>query len=171
MPTRNEIINTEITTDPLARGYAGLSSEKIRDDANTTYRVNAQGVWLSDLYQYLSHEMNDPGTGEEWPVLVMLKELAEENTVQGTPENDQFADKVAINLMGFIDKATDAGGQLIWLDFSKPAIEFTFDTLRNVGVISQVQRDAIENLSDVPQSRAAELGTGTWTTGDVVRNK
>jgi len=169
--TRNEIIAEELAADPLGRGYAGMSDEAARNDMNTEYRVNEQGVWLSDAYQYLSHEMSQPPALNSWPVLVMLKELAELGTLQGTPEPTTNSQEIAINLMGFINKATDSDGQLIFLDFSAFLISFSFDTMRDIGVITQAQRDALPLLSDVPQSRGNELTVGTLTTFDITNNR
>ena len=170
MDTRDETIASELSGDPLGRTYSGLSDEAARDDMNSEYRINDQGVWLSDAFQYLSHRNNDPGTGSAWPCLVMLRELAEDGTVQAVAATPD--DKVAAeNLMGFFSKASDAGGQLIYMDFSQAAISLSWDAMVNVGVVKQSQRDELETLSNVPQSRGVELEVGSLTTTDITRNR
>ena len=169
--TRDEIIAEELATDPLTRGYAGMSDDAARDDMNTEYRTIAQGVWLSDLYQYLSHRNCDPGSGFDiWPCLVMLKEARESGTVQGQAiaEDERTA---AINLDMFFDHVSDIGGQSIYQDFSQAAIRLSWDAMVSVGVITQTQRDTIPTLSDIPQSRGNELGVGRITTADISRNR
>ena len=128
-------------------------------------------MWLSDLYQYLSHKNSDPGSGfDTWPCLVMLREARFDGTVQGQAiaEDERTA---AINLDLFFDHVSDAGGQSIYQDFSKAAIRLSWDAMVSVGIISQTQRDELPTLSNVPESRAAELNTGTWTTADISRNR
>ena len=39
--SRVDIYRTEITGDPLTRGYSGLTDVQIRDDLNTAYRTQA----------------------------------------------------------------------------------------------------------------------------------
>ncbi len=168
MATKDEIITAELTDDPLVRGYSGMANaEAKRDDGNITYRTLAQGVFLSDAYQYLSHRNNDPGTGQPQPILVQLEELADLGTVQGVTatSTDQIAAK---NLMGFFDKATDAGGLLIFMDFSQAAIRLSWDAMVAVGVLSQSQLDTLKLLSDVPISRWAELGVSPVSTQDII---
>jgi hypothetical protein len=170
MANRDEIIASELATDPLTRGYSGMNDEQARDDMNTDYRVNAQGVWLSDAYQYLSHRNNNPGGGA-WPILVMIKELAEAGTIQGTPTGTATDQTTGKNLMGFIEKAGDQGGQLIFMDFSQAAISLSWDLMVSLSIMSQSQRDELETLSNVPQSRGAELTVGTLTIADITRNR
>lgn len=39
MPTEAQILKTEILTDPLTRGYSGMSDQQVADDLNTAYRT------------------------------------------------------------------------------------------------------------------------------------
>ena len=173
MATRDEIIQNELQFDPLGRDYASMTDEQARDSANAEDRTLEQGVWLSDAYQYLSHRNEQPAdspSGQPWPVLVMLQELAESGTVQtmARSESDQVA---ARNLWGFFAKATDAGGQLIYMDFSQAAIRLSWDAMVSAGVLDPVQRAELETLSNIPQSRAAEIGAPNWTTFEVQKNR
>ena len=187
MATRDEIIAQELATDPLGRNYAGLSDDAARDDMNDNYRTLEQGVWLSDLYQYLLHEVHNPRAGtppasRPDACLRMLAELATDGTIQresttdptnsGTPRTITLQDQLAAeHLFGFITKATDAGGQFIFCDFSRGVISQTWDVMVDVGVIGQTERDAIETLSDIPQSRAAELTVPNVTSEEIRRNR
>jgi len=180
MATRDEVIAEELSVDPLARNYIGMDNPTAAADMNTEYRTLEQGVWLSDAYQYLSHRNNDPGTGRALPCLVMLQECAENATVDGQVVADDFQ-LAAKNLMGFIAKSTDAGGELIWMDFSQGAIRQSWDAMVTIGVIDQNQRDTLGTLSNVPQSRGNELkyqdangrdmSVGEVTAYDVERNR
>jgi len=176
MATKNEIIMAELTTDPLSRGYSGMpNAENKRDDGNIMYRTLEQGVFLSDAYQYLSHEAHDPGTAgsNSFPVLTNLRELADDGVIQGIGYPG-FPVVAAQNLMGFFAKSTDAGGQLIFMDFNKVSeggikvIDFSWNQMVTVGVLSQVQLDTLKLLSDVPISRWTELGVSPVTTQDIV---
>lgn len=167
--TRDEIIAQELATDPLARGYAGMSDEAARNDINSEYRSLEQGVWLSDLYQYLSHRNSNPGAGA-WPCLVLLREARESGTVQTVVITDDER-TAAINLDMFFDRVSDQGGQSIYQDFSQAAIQLSWDTMVTIGVITQAQRDALESLSYVPQSRGSELTVGSVTTYDISKNR
>lgn len=42
-------LRNEIETDPLGRGYAGMTNEQIAADLNTTYRTRLKPLGMSDL--------------------------------------------------------------------------------------------------------------------------
>jgi len=51
MATKIEILTTEITGDPLTRGYAGMSDQAVADDLNTVYRSqNRTSMTASEVY-------------------------------------------------------------------------------------------------------------------------
>ena len=46
------ILNTELTTDPLGRGYAGMTAEQATDDLNTVYRdKNRTSMLGSEIWE------------------------------------------------------------------------------------------------------------------------
>jgi hypothetical protein len=43
-----QTLNTELTTDPLTRGYAGMTDQEAADDLNTVYRTRPRGSMNGD---------------------------------------------------------------------------------------------------------------------------
>jgi hypothetical protein len=43
-----QALNTELTTDPLTRGYSGMTDQQAADDLNTVYRTRDRGSMLGD---------------------------------------------------------------------------------------------------------------------------
>lgn len=74
-----EILKAEVTTDPLARGYAGMTDTELTADLNTAYRtrtrefVTRQELWdaivLSDVAA-----LNANNTASFWNFMHMLPE-------------------------------------------------------------------------------------------------
>lgn len=61
MATREEIIKQEIDTDPLSRGYAGMTDKQVTDDMNTIYRSAPGGV--DAMITYMVTENNRTNNG------------------------------------------------------------------------------------------------------------
>ena len=181
MATRDQVIATEIQTDPLNRGYLGALDDDVRDDINTAYRPFDQGVFLSDLYQFLIEQTFNPPQSQandgSWPVLELMRELSESRTIQGQDKNVAnnplgVNDEVAArHMLSYLQKATDSDNNIIVLDMSKQVNIQSWDLMVADGCISQNTRDAIDDLSDTTQTRGSELGVGSVTTADITRNR
>lgn len=71
----SQIIKTEIDTDPLARGYSGMSDQEIADDMNTAYRErNRTSMTASEVYNLIDQTdwagVVDPADRQEiWDIL------------------------------------------------------------------------------------------------------
>ena len=51
MPVDNATLVTELTTDPLGRGYSGMTDQQAADDLNTAYRSrNRSSVKGSEIF-------------------------------------------------------------------------------------------------------------------------
>lgn len=46
-------LKSEITADPLGRGYAGMTDQQVADDLNSVYRTRDINVSMRDLIVYL----------------------------------------------------------------------------------------------------------------------
>ena len=190
MPTRDDAIATELATDPLTRNYIGLSDDGARDDINSVYRPFPQGVFITDLFQYLIEQTFNPpqtqATDGSWPVLILMQELRDTQLIQGQNKaaddstmlstNDKIA---AQHMLSYFNAITDTTSRTLRLDMSKGINVQSWDQMVFVGCMNQAQRDSIDGLSDILQSRAVELtfddpnnGTvGSVTTADIARNR
>ena len=190
MPTRDDIIATELATDPLTRNYVGLSDDGARDDINLEYRPFPQGVFITDLFQYLIEQTFNPpqsqATDGSWPVLILMEELRDTMAIQGQNKaaddstllntNDQIAAK---HMLSYFSAITDTSSRTLRLDMSKGVNVQSWDQMVFVGCMSQMQRDSIDGLSDILQSRGNELTfddpkngfVGVVTTADITRNR
>ena len=190
MTTRDDVIATELATDPLTRNYVGLSDDGARDDINSEYRHFPQGVFLTDLYQYLIEQTFNPpqnlASDGAWPVLLLMQELRDFMQIQGQNKaaddstiltiNDQVAAKHMLSYFGVV---TDTTSRTLRLDMSKGVNVQSWDQMVFVGCMNQTQRDAIDGVSDILQSRGTELtfddpvnsSVGSVTTADITRNR
>jgi hypothetical protein len=70
-----QIIKTEIDTDPLTRGYSGMTDQEIADDMNTEYRErNRTSMTSSEVYNMIDQTewagIVDPADKQEiWDIL------------------------------------------------------------------------------------------------------
>jgi hypothetical protein len=70
----HQILADEINTDPLSRGYAGMTDHQVADDINTEYRtVTIPEVSPTEIYQAI-----DP---PEWVALSALFQLVVTNVI------------------------------------------------------------------------------------------
>ena len=190
MPTRDDVIATELATDPLIRNYAGLSDDGARDDINSEYRPFPQGVFLTDLYQFLIEQTFNPpqaqATNGAWPVLLLMQELRDDMAIQGQNKaaddstilelNDSIAAK---HMLAYFAVVTDTTSRTLRLDMSKGINIQSWDLMVFTGCMNQSQRDQIDGLSDIFQTRGNELtfddprngSVGSVTTADITRNR
>lgn len=68
------ILNDELTADPLARGYSGLSDQEAADDLNTEYRSrNRTGMTPTEVYNNVDEtewlNLTDAQRQEIWDIL------------------------------------------------------------------------------------------------------
>jgi hypothetical protein len=73
-------LNTELITDPLGRGYSGMTDEEATDDLNTEYR----DVNYPILIDLINQSIRDNGKWTEF------RESADIQTVAGTYDNQSM---------------------------------------------------------------------------------
>lgn len=130
-----QILKTEVTTDPLGRGYAGMTEDVVIASLLTSDRPARQIV---DIWQ-VKKLLLEAG---EWPMLVLAQ----------TNENAQLAG-AALSAVAYINDQ-----RFEHLDMDLPAVQTMIGALRDAGIISQATYNSVDALATTTQTRAAELG-------------
>lgn len=137
------VLTTELTTDPLERGYSGMSDAEVAASLNAADIPKRVRVSVPQLAQHLM----ESGL---WPAIITA-----------TGEQDT-ATADAAGLL--VDAATAPPDEI---DVDSVGLSSALASLVSGGVITQPQRDAIDALAETTTSRAAELGLGTVKPGHV----
>lgn len=140
---------SEITIDPLARGYAGMTDEQVTADINTEYRVVNYSIQL-DLLNFTIRE-----NGKWTP----FRELADLQTVAGTYDNQSMRE--FMDLFGTFTINTEYDMQSTYMTTLR-------DDMVTEGSMSAPISSAINDLGIQTVSRAVELELGSVQTGDVI---
>ncbi len=96
-----QILADELTNDPLARGYAGMTDSQARDDVNTAYRDAPAAVRVDQVRQYLTTQISGTAANQR-SLIDMLREYAEDGTVRGVAGAETGPE------------ARRSGAQMIW---------------------------------------------------------
>ena len=141
---RIEKIRSEITTDPLARGYAGMTDAQVATDMNLVYRTNKAGV--VDGYR----------VRERINVADFDAQLAPSNKTQNR-------ELVSAFFSGQVNLQDDCLKQAFWTIF--PA--GTVSRKNWTGETGADGRWLGDDITKIKVSRGEELGVGKVRVGDV----
>ncbi len=186
-PAQLQILKTEIDTDPLTRGYAGMTDLQIADDMNLFNRAGAAPS--SAVFAYLASETNQTGQGSDTTatsILGRLQHVAEARPKATQVGNEYDGDDV-------FDRGTASGhvkvkekhaaamlfalvtsGQSVDVDWTANAFDSALDELvgnANAGVMKPGDKTAIVALSQNITTRGRELGLGKVREGHVTQAK
>ncbi len=166
-----DTLKTELTDDPLARGYAGMDDQAAADDLNTAYRDSATSV--SAMLQYLIENRSRTNNGTDTVASSMLGRLAVcadaaiAEDLFGSGTNAQQEHIHAAKMMLILVQSS----QLESVNFAGTEFASMLNLLGsgpgNAKVWKQADSDALQALSQGIQTRATELGIGRVKVGHV----
>ena len=149
-------LKAEIVTDPLTRGYAGMSNEAIADSLNTADRLaSIKDVSLGDLNREIDN-MLDANNVRVW-------NLIEVGAEQPTASPFREACRAALSLLQ--NSRPDYPG----VNTRSPLFVGQVDALQAGGAFTEGQATALKSMSDVYQSRAQERRLGYIDASGVAR--
>ena len=143
-----QLLNTELTTDPLGRGYSGMSDEAARIDLNTEYRDRNFPILL-DAVNYAIRENG------KW---TEFRELAELQTVSGTYDNQSMRE--------FMDMFTGFTS-LPEVDMQATYMDGLIDAMVTEGSMGIGVANALKAFGVQTVSRAVELFDTDVIIGDI----
>ena len=164
-----QALATELSIDPLTRGYSGMTDLQAADDLNTEYRP-ANNV-IGAMMEYLvnkKHRTNQGGDDTFSPIIGRLYHVARSNggddpfsragTYTGLDIQHIHACQTFITLF--------ESAQLADLDFNDANLPWGF--VEASGAWSTTHTSDMQALSDNQISRAQELDFGYVLEGDVL---
>ena len=142
------ILSDELTNDPLARGYAGMTDEEATTDLNTEYRDVNYPI-LIDAVNYAIRENG------KW---TQYREASELQTVSGTYDNQSMRE--------FMDMFTGFTS-LPEIDMQGVYMDGLIDDMVTEGSMGAGVAAALKAFGVQTVSRGVELGLGTVRVGEV----
>ena len=142
------VLNTELTTDPLTRGYAGMTDQQAADDINTVYRLVNYPVFTDGLNAAIRESL-------KW---TSYREKSETQTIENVydfPAMREFMD------LFFSTSENQA------LDLQNSYFTWLIDSMVSEGSMGAGAADALRTFGEQTVSRGTELGLGTVAEGDV----
>jgi hypothetical protein len=156
---------TELTTDPLTRGYSGMSDQAAADDVNTLYRP-AEGT-LQELLWHLVQDGNRTNQNNDTlktNMLGRLKHVAD----SAVGSNPFDAGTTPVNYAVTLQMKHAATAMLLLVTspgiasvrFDDADLDLMYNALKDAGIWKQADINTAKALSQNQQSRASELGLG-----------
>lgn len=140
-------LKSELTVDPLGRGYASMSDGAAADRINVSDRTGNVAITPQELHAYFLFN-------GLWQGVVNLS--------NNTTNASQQAAAIALIEICHWWQTIDLGNPTVWNGMGS-----LLTLLRQATVISSAQQSAIVALANKPRSRAEELGLGPVSHLDV----
>lgn len=167
-----QVLKTELTTDPLTRGYSTMSDIQAANDLNTVYRDIDEGG-IEGMVRYLATHKNRTNTGTDTVGSAMLGRLyhVADSAIGANP----FGASPALTVTNAMKHAARSfielfnNSTLSTVDFQNTEIDLFYTACTDAGVWKAADVTALKALSQSKQSRATELGIGYVREGDVAQ--
>ena len=140
------ILRTELTTDPLGLGYAGMTDQQCLNSLLTKTRTRQRTLTTTDLLEW-------SGTSLRFDKIKVAS--------NGSTQN------AARNLSGIMFVLLNAPG--VNLDMNRSASLALVDGLVNQGVLVAADKTALVAAATESINRFAELGIPEYQLGDITR--
>jgi len=141
-------LSVELTTDPLTRGYSGMSDEAATADLNTEYRDVNYPILLDEV----NYAIRENG---KW---TSYREKADLQTVAGTYDNQSMRE--FMDMFGSFTSLPNVDMQGTYMDG-------LIDDMVTEGSMGSGVAASLKAFGEKTVSRAVELGLGTVRVGDV----
>ena len=170
-------IKTELDTDPLVRGYSGMSDKAAADDMNTIYRPGNAAAGA--LFNYLAKETAKDHSSEVAATHILGRLIRVNDAGKAGVGDETF---LTTETPGPFTNLTGAGldacrtllavaeqdrlASLVQV-MSETKFVDLLNAVKDAGVMKPADVTAIQALSDNKQSRASELGLSDVTTAEI----
>ena len=159
-PANFLVLQAELRTDPLGRGYAGMSDAAAAADLNTKYRSALRDVGAVQQYT-LNTAHNPAGTRVTASIWLLTEDVANKvDTLDGVATEQQQ------DAARFFLKILNKNPLDVW-DFTDANLDVTLSRLVGASVMSETDRANIKALSENQATRGEELGIGSVSEGEV----
>lgn len=138
----------ELESDPLARGYSGMSAAEVVVSLNTKDRVQVRDVYANE--RTILAAFANPADGEA--VLQKLEAAAESNAL-------------VARAVKWLQPAQ--GG----INLGDPSTRAILDALQAANVLTETEVATVKSIAEQAISRATEIGHGEAHEGDVAAAK
>lgn len=169
-----DILNAELTGDPLGRGYARMTHEEASLDLNAPIRSGTRVVTVFEIVSYLITQVDGSGL-QRRSSLDMVREFAEQGTVRGLvpsviPPTSLDARRSACRAIWFM--LSRVGAESLSFPVADPNVRDLFisigpDNSSGPSVLQNAQLAAIDGLASESLSRGIEIGFGVVEARDV----
>lgn len=148
-----QVLQDELTNDPLGRGYAAMDNAQAAASLNTVDRTETIPAPLNDVVDKLI----------EWDALAPINAAA--NAYEANPGGATNAQSLAYKVVAYTRAVRDYN--LAGIDFTRPHYSALLTAMVNYNVLTQAQADELAALGTRDVSRAQELGLGRVRPSDV----
>ena len=173
-----EIIKTEITDDPLTRGYSGMTDVQVANDMNTLYRP-LDNVSIETIIKFLlmdnTHKTDGTDTQDRSIWQRMKEVVALSSAPDGAVANPWGSTAVGtiteiqqIKTHQLLDFFTLSAQGDLSVDLADSNFQVYVAGAEASGCMSASQETALLGLGDNLQSRAQELEISKVTVGNVM---
>ncbi len=163
-------IKAEIDSDPLTRGYSGMTDQQVADDMNTAYRPSPVGP--EGILQYVTLETARSNDGNDTTACSIY------GRAQMVAAAVYDADPLSTTTPGHQLEVAEIAAAQSFVRMLGPESQFSLDLsdsrfdsilqhLVDCQVMKNADKTAIQGLSTNAQTRAAELGLGVVKVGEV----
>lgn len=162
---RMSILRDELTNDPLALGYIGMTDEQVVISLNTLNRTAKGGI--AGMMEYLLNNKNRTNTGTDTVASAILGRL--HHVADSAIGSDPFGSTIVVTnemkhaAQSFLDLLHSP--HLLEIDFD--GIDLPYVRCTDAGIWKIADVSALKALSTNKQSRANELGLGRVRLGHV----
>lgn len=169
------VLSTEVSTDPLLRGYSSMTDQQVADSLNAVNRTVSRISYVGEVRSYLSAQIDGTGNNQR-SSLSLLFEFADNGTVRGsapsvTPSASLDARRSAAQMIAFMLRyGSDSEGFLVNdTNIQNQFVSIGPDGNAGPDVLTNAQLSAIAALAEEQVSRGVEIGWGTVAAADVQR--
>ena len=171
-----EILKTEISGDPLTRGYSGMTDLEVATDINLVYRPDNPSIETILKFLLLENTYKTDGSDTQdraiWQRMKEVVALAE--TPTGAVANPWGSSSLGttteiqqIKTHQLVEYFTLAAQGNLSIDLTDSNFTVYLAGAQSAGCMSEAQETALLALGDNLQSRAAELGLPIVREGNV----
>lgn len=169
-------LKTEIDTDPLTRGYAGMTDAQVAADINTVNRPDTVSIEevlkfliLDNVHSTNGNDTQDRSLWQRMKEVVSLAEVPTSGTADpwGSTEIGNVSEIQQAKTHTLFDFFTLSAQGSLPVDLTNSNFKVYLAGAQAAGCMSTAQETALLALSDNLQSRAQELVLGKVRTADV----
>jgi hypothetical protein len=164
----------EIDTDPLARGYAGMSDAETAIDLNTNLRDVPGTVLVENVFNYLTTQLDGSGLNQR-STYDMIREYAEAGTVRGAAPGGSGTVARRSGARMILERLRYGGASAVFQvdndNIRNQFLALGADSGNGPSVLTNQQLLELDALATRQASRAEEIGFPNPTAQDITTSK